>query len=153
MIPALSVLVFLAGGCRESVESLSPLDVVGTYVLERVGDAPVPAVIFADGRGTVRVIADTLVLGTDGRGRFVSVQTIEAQGTTGPVAPTRTESDLFFGIAGSRIEIVFACPPGANCAPGPHRIARRRAPWLIVENTFSEEGLRYYRRRSALPVP
>lgn len=145
---ALSVLAVLAAGCRES---LSPFAVAGTYVLERVGDAPVPTVIFTDSRGTVRVIADTLVLGADGRGRFISVQTIEPEGASGPGAPMRVESDLRFDIVGSMVEITYVCPPSALCLAGPHLIARRRSLWLIVEETLASDALRYYRRAGSLP--
>ena len=157
---ALSVLGVLASGCREST---SPPSVTGTYVLDRVGDAPVPAVIFTDSRGTVRVIADTLVLEANNRGRFVTVQTIEAQGGSGPGAPTRAESRLVYAIVrmptettralASRIAMSFECPIGAACAAGPHLVAWREGAWLVVEDKFTTmDALRYYRRISPAPT-
>jgi hypothetical protein len=157
-IPALSVLA-LASGCRES---LSPPGLVGTYVLQRVGDAPIPAVIFAAGGTTVRVIADTLVLGMNNRGRFVSIQTIEAQ--AGPGAPTRIAARLTYSVVRvqeapadrvtSRVEVHlhFECPPNALCAAGPHLVAWREDPWLVVQETFTPtDAPRYYKRISPFP--
>lgn len=151
---ALGVLAVLASGCREST---SPPSLTGTYVLDRVDDAPVPAVIFADSRGTVRVIADTLVLGANNRGWFVSVQTIEAQGGSGPGAPTRVETRLVYGVVtvpmgttgavASRVALYYECPIGAACAAGPHLVGWREGAWLVVEDRFTTmDARRYYRR-------
>jgi hypothetical protein len=144
-ILALGTVAAVTLGCRDS---LGPRDVAGTYVLERVGVEPVPAVIFRDGQGTVRVVADTLRLRVDGRGSFVFIHVIEpAIGGAAPEAPTRIEIDFTYDLVGSTIEISYDCPPMALCIAGPHAIARRFASGLVVQETFGDDAaLRIYKR-------
>ena len=136
-------------GCRES---LSPTDVVGTYVLEQVGDDPLPAVVFRDGSGTVRIIADTLRLRADGNGSFVSVRVIELWSSSQlPVAATRLESELTYRIIDSRVEMTFICPPNAQCAAGPHLVGQRVPRGMIVEQTLLADSRLTYRRVGRIP--
>jgi len=149
--PALLIgcMVVALWGCREG---LAPGEVMGTYVLAQVGDDPLPAVVFRDGSGVVRIIADTLRLRDAGRGSFVSVRLIE-QGSSAqlPVVPSRLESELTYRIVESRVEVTFACPPNALCAPGPHLIGQRVPRGMIVEQTLLADSKLTYRRVGLSP--
>src|SRR5688572_16242687 len=103
---ALSILSTLTVGCRSS---LGPDDLAGTYVLERVGDDPLPAEVFRDTHGIVSVVADTLRLRANGRGSFASVRIIDPVGVESPQIPNRLDIALTFRIVGSRIEMEFVC--------------------------------------------
>ena len=143
-ILALGTVAAVMLGCRDS---LGPRDVAGTYVLERVAFEPVPAVIFRDAQGTVRVVADTLRLRLNGGGSFVFIHVIEpADGGAASQTPTRIEIDFTYDVVGSTIEISYYCPPNALCIAGPHAIARRSTSGLVVQETFGDDAVRIYRR-------
>ena len=146
---ALGVLVVL-GGCRDGV---SPAEVTGTYVLEQVGDDPVPAMVFRDGSASVHIIADTLRLRASGRGSFVSVRVIEQPiGGPLPAAATRLQSELTWRISDSRVEMAFVCPANANCAPGPHLIGRRTTIGMVIEQTLLADADLIYRKLPGLSL-
>ena len=139
---AMLPLAALTLGCHET---FGPDDVAGTYVLERVGGAQLPAEVFSDGTGSVRIAADTLRLQTNGRGSIVSERVIVPSGTA-PASPTssRLESALIFRVVDGRIEMDFVCPPNALCAAGPHLTGRRYAGGLLVEApSLADAPLRY----------
>ena len=149
--PAVLVTGLVLGlcGCRET---LSPRDVTGTYVLEQVGDDPLPAVVFRDGSGLVRIIADTLRLRMGGRGSFVSVRVIEHFSSSQlPLAASRLESELTYRIADARVEMTFTCPPNAMCAPGPHLVGERVPRGMIIEQTVLADSRLTYRRVGMFP--
>jgi hypothetical protein len=140
---ALSMLSTLAA-CRGS---LGPEQMAGTYVLERVGSDPMPAVILREEQALVRVIADTLRLDADGGGSFVSLQRIElANPDAAPRAASRIESALTVRVVDARIEMSFVCPINASCAAGPHLIGRVDRGGLRVEDMLVTGAPRYYRR-------
>lgn len=140
---ALSMFSTITVGCRES---LSPAGIAGTYVLERVGDDPLPAEVFRDTHGIVSIVADTLRLRANGRGSFASVRIIDLVGVEAPRIPNRLESSLTFRVVGSRIEMEFICGPNALCAPGPHLTARQYARGLVVEASLVADAPLHYRR-------
>ena len=140
---ALSMFSTLALGCHNS---LGPDDIAGTYVLERVGDDPLPAEVFRDAHGVVSILADTLRLGANGRGGYTSLRVIDLIGSESPQMPSRLEQALTFRIIGSRIEIQFACPPNALCLAGPHLIARQETRGLVVEESLVADTPLHYRR-------
>jgi hypothetical protein len=145
---AASVVAML--GCRDG---LSPASVRGTYVLEKVGDDPMPSVIFRGPQGTVRVIADTLRLVADGRGTFVRVHVIEsAESDAVAGAPGRLESALSYRVDGSKVEISYVCPPNAMCTPGPHLVGWRQGDRMLIDDVLIPEDLRYYRRVASSPL-
>ena len=147
---ALSILSTLTVGCRSS---LGPDDVAGTYVLERVGDDPLPAEVFRDTHGIVSIIADTMRLGTNGRGSFASVRIIDPVGIEAPQIPNRLDIALTFRIVGSRIEMEFICAPNALCIAGPHLIARQNARGLVVEASLVADAPLHYRRLPDFLLP
>lgn len=116
-------------GCGDT---LSPGDVEGLYVLQSVGENPLPALLPTTSNWRYRVVADTVVLRTDGSGVHVRWSQSFQSGTAEP-APTRWEIGLGYRIAESTIEITIICPPNALCTAGPHMIARREGDGLRVE--------------------
>ncbi len=131
-------------GCRDGT---SPGQVSGTWVLERIGDDPVPSVIFRQGGTTVRILADTLRLGTAGRGRFVRIQAIvDADGNPSPAGPSRLETALRYTVHLSTVEIFYVCPINALCTAGPHLIGLRNGDRMFVEDALVPEDVRFYRR-------
>jgi hypothetical protein len=127
-------------------------DVRGVYVLDRVGNQPLPAVVFENSAGSVRIIADTLRLTGDGRGSTTSIQVFERQGSGSTAdAPTRYDGQLAYALSGSRIMMDFICGPNALCLAGPHLIARRGAPGLVVEWSITSDEPMYYRRVLSVP--
>ena len=140
---ALSVFSTLALGCGNG---LGPDDIAGTYVLERIGDHPLPAEVFRDAHGVVSVVADTLRLRPNGRGSFASVRVIDLIGVEAPQVPSRMERGLTFRVVDSRIEMQFSCPPNALCIAGPHLIARQHVRGLIVDTSLVADAPLHYRR-------
>ena len=141
---ALGMLAMLPSACRDG---LAPGDVAGAYVLDRVGGAPLPAEVYRDVRGVVQVLADTLRLDADGRGRFTSVRVIQVGGASPPPdVASVLESDLVFRIVGSRIDIDFICPDGAQCSAGPHLVAHRHDGGLLVGVSMVADAPLRYRR-------
>ena len=140
---ALGALIALAG-CQDG---LSPTAVNGTYVLERVGDDPIPAIVLREGSAALRILADTLRLHPGGRGTFVSVSVIELP-TAGPLppVPVRLERELGWRVVRSSVEITFDCPPNADCAPGPHLVGHRTANGLVIEQTLFAVARLTYRK-------
>lgn len=112
---------------------LAPRDLAGTYALQRVDNDPLPTVLFTTEYARVGVLADTVRLNADGTGTQVRVSESEplVEGIA-PESPTRVEGALRFETVGSRIEVTFFCPPNANCAPPPHRVARAVSEGLRV---------------------
>jgi len=147
---ALSMFSTLTAGCRNS---LGPDDIAGTYVLERVGDDPLPAEVFRDTHGVVSIVADTIRLSENGRGSLASVRVIDLIGVEAPQMPSRLERALTFRVVGSRIEMVFVCPPNALCTAGPHLIASPHARGLVVESSLVADAPLHYRRVSSFLHP
>ena len=140
----LSIIASLGSGCRDG---LGPGDVAGTYVLERVGGAPLPAEVFRDRHSVMQVVADTLRLRNDGMGRLTSVRVIRQLGSTpAPEIPTQLDSDLRFEVVGLRIDMHFACPIDAACMEGPHLVAHRSETGLIVGSSLVADAPLRYRR-------
>ena len=108
----------LTCGCGDS---LATDDVVGSYVLRRVGPDPLPTVLFSNDYVTSRVLSDTLQLTTNGRGTRASLQVVQ-QRATGVVDTVRSEAGFRFQVSDGRVEIAFDCPINANCAPPPHLV-------------------------------
>lgn len=114
-------------------DSLAPADVAGNYALQQIAGDPLPALGFANEELVVRVFADTLRVGADGRGTLVRVDEVEFPSDGTQVPPRRSEISFSFRTVDDRVEIAFDCPINANCAPPPHRIARRIGGGLRVD--------------------
>jgi len=112
--PAL-VLACVIGGCDSP---FGPSDVAGTYVLERVGSSPVPAVIGDTEYGTFTILADTFRLERDGSGSEVQVLRVQRHEAGAPATTETLRNPLGYSLTGGRgIEIGYSCgPPNTLCA-------------------------------------
>ena len=119
------VLTFACG------ESLGPGDIAGTYVLQRVANDPLPAVLYAVNGRSVRVIAETLQFTPDLRGRLSTNREIESPGAA--VEPAGWATAFTFRLISDRIEVAFPCPPNANCLPPPHLVLRQTADGVLAD--------------------
>jgi hypothetical protein len=104
-------------------DPLGPRDVAGTYALERIGDATLPAVSVANEAVLVRTLADTLRLERDGRGSAVLVTESLVTATGAREGPSRAVLPFDYRVVAGRIEIGFDCPPTAFCSAPPHLVA------------------------------
>ena len=131
-------------GCGDP---LSPADVTGTYVLQRVADRPLPTELFRNADVVVRVFADTIRLRADGTASIASVTEAESifDGSIIESSP-EGEGQIYFRVVGGRIEITFICPSNASCTRGPHLFARRDGDRLLVETPSSLVPPRSYTR-------
>jgi hypothetical protein len=131
-------------GCGDP---LSPADVSGTYVLQRVADRPLPTELFRNADVVVRVFADTIRLRADGTASIASVTEVESifDGSIFPSSPEE-EGRFYFRVVGGRIEITYICPPNASCVDGPQLFARRDGDGLLVETWSSLVPPRFYTR-------
>ena len=132
--------VALVMGCSDS---LSPLEVAGTYVLRTIDGNPLPATLAISGTHTdysIMVVADTLVLTPDRSGMLITIQDIVHDESGGEVERVRADSHLSFRTTGDQLEITFLCPPNAlmNCAPGPHMTARLASGRLSVSRPYGK---------------
>ena len=120
--------VVLLLGCSES---LSPTDIAGTYVLRRVANDPLPAVVWAENGVTIRVIAETLQFTPDSRGRLSSIRELES--ASGPIQPDSWVTDFTFRLVDDRIEVAFPCPPNADCVAPPHLVLHKTGDWVVAD--------------------
>jgi len=120
--------VVLTFGCSEPV---SPGDIAGTYVLQRVANDPLPAVLYTVNGMSVRVIAETLQFTPDLRGRLSTNREIESPGA--PIEPASWATAFTFRFISERIEVAFPCPPNADCLAPPHLVLRQTADGLLAD--------------------
>ena len=136
-------LAVLLAGCSDP---FGPADVDGVYQLERIGDDPLPAVLFSNDHYTLRVLSDTMILYANGTGTIFSVQEGESldEGFE-PSGPIRVETPIGFRVRSDRIEIEFYCPPNAMCVQGPHITAWKTGDRLHARYFALETPLIYSR--------
>lgn len=108
-----ALLAWVAGGCEGS--PLSPTEVAGTYVLERVGDSPLPAVTVNTDYATFTVLADTLRLLPDRTGFETQVLRVELHGAATPPATEPSRQPLGYRLRGNRIVLSYGCAPSEVC--------------------------------------
>jgi hypothetical protein len=114
------MLLGVALGC-DAERSLLPTAIAGTYVLARVDNSALPAVLYP-GNFTGTVFADTFRLGANLRGTRTTVIRWDdvSRQTTGNVV--RQHEDYVYRVTGSTFELTFVCPPNALCTePQPLR--------------------------------
>lgn len=135
LIPA-----FVLLGCSSP---LAPGDVSGVYLMVQFQGSALPA-SFTEGDRTIRVLADTVILRSDGTGRQIMVQETTSQGG----AQVEVDSWIYEGsyeMHGREVRWPYApCPPNANC------ITPAKPPRLTVMGNLliaSEESGRQYVRR------
>ena len=121
--------VVLTFGCSES---LSPADIAGTYLLRRVANDTLPAVVYSFNGMTVRVIAETLQFTPNLRGRLSTIRERESA-TGGPIDPASWATVFVYDVVDDRIEVGFVCGPAANCVPPPHLVLRQTADGLRAD--------------------
>ncbi|HYH79049.1 MAG TPA: hypothetical protein VEX86_04610 [Longimicrobium sp.] len=114
IVPAF-LLACVIGGCDSP---LGPSDVEGTYVLERVGSAPLPAVINDIEYGTFTILVDSIRLEHDGSGSEVQTMRVERREAGAPTTTETMRNVLGYQLTGGRdIEIGYSCgPAGTLCA-------------------------------------
>ena len=126
---------------------LSPTDVAGTYVLQRIATDPLPAELFRNEDVAVRVIADTIRLRADGTASTAGATELEwLHDGAAPRERSSSESAAHFRIVDGHIEVTWICPINANCVEGPHLIARRDGDGLRVEHVYQASGPLFYTR-------
>ncbi|MDF3053901.1 MAG: hypothetical protein K0S19_2006 [Geminicoccaceae bacterium] len=130
--PTLAALLMLTSACGDSLE---PGTLGQTYSLVTVANEPLPTTLHVTESGTIRVISQLIRFGPKGSGSLAETTEMVP---LDPQAPSEGPLQLDIGIqwteVDGRIEIEFNCPPDANCAAGPHLIARvdghdLRAAW------------------------
>ena len=137
----------LAQGCGES---LSPRDVLGIYVLERVADDPLPAVVHSNEDVIVRVVAETLYFASTTRGTFSTVR--EAEPATGESpSPAGYETGFGFQVIDDRIEVGFDCPINALCVAPPQLVLRRISEGLRADFALNARTPLIYARVRETP--
>jgi len=110
------LVAFLTGGCGDS---LATGDLVGSYVLRRVGPDALPTVLFSNDYVTSRVLADTLRLSANGSGTRASSQVVQER-ATGVIDTVQSEAGFRFHVRDGGVEIAFDCPINGDCAAPPH---------------------------------
>jgi hypothetical protein len=108
-----ALLAWVAGGCEGT--PLTPSNVAGTYVLERVGDSPLPAVTVNTAYATFTVVADTLRLLPDRTGTETQVLRVELHGAATPPVVEPSRQPLGYRLRGNRIVISYGCASGEVC--------------------------------------
>lgn len=110
----LACALIAAAGC-ESV--LAPADVAGTYALVSVGGMSLPYTL-PDGTPEHTIITDTLILGADGRGTWITVRDVAYPS---PTTPTRIRETMPVVLERRRDALVlvegFACQYRTDCRP------------------------------------
>ena len=124
------VLLALTLACGDSTD---PGAAAGTYVLQRIDQDPVPAVVFADETYAHYIVSDTIRFLGANRGTISGVQeVVPLQAGLPAEGPVSIRINFRYATVGEELEFEFECPPNANCAPGPHLIARHTTGGLIA---------------------
>jgi hypothetical protein len=139
-LPALFA-ALAAAGCESS--TLSPEEVQGTFVLETLAGNPVPLPLFGTGSETHFLVADTMRLGPGGAGTQVRVVRVDFDDPARPDVEQVSTSTFYYRVRFGRMEIGYACPPNANCLPGPHGIGTHEGDALVLGS--GDSVLRYRR--------
>ena len=145
-LPALLLAAGLGAACTEP---LRPGDVLGTYALQVVAGEPLPAVVDSGSPLIVRVLADTLRMAVDGRGRRVRIVQNEYPTGGAPTDTVRSESPLSYWLVDRRIEM-YICPWDADCV-FPTVIARPTAGGLRVVFAVGQRVPQDYDRLTSSP--
>ncbi|HUF27728.1 MAG TPA: hypothetical protein VMM18_12200 [Gemmatimonadaceae bacterium] len=135
-------------GCGDP---LRPADIAGTYVLERVGDDPLPAVVQSRSTFQIVAIADTIHLRRDGSGTRTTITVmLLPDGETYPAF--RTAVGVRFEIIRGKVRIFsqFTCPSNANCAlPAPLVVSRVAGGLRSVRESLDKPVLFFARVEDA----
>ena len=124
----------IAGASLSCGDPIRPSEVAEVYVLERVGSDSVPAVYYRDETLHVRVLADTLRLFENGRGKRTGLVEYEAlQGGDGTTSEVPVDDEFTYEVKYWRVEIAFECDDTGSCIAPPHFIARLTSGELRVE--------------------
>lgn len=128
-LAALALLLFAA--CDSP---LDPERVAGTYLLQTVDGAPLPAVTVENPGARVDRLSDLLELREDGTGR----QQVRHRVTLrAPGSETTEESatwEFHYVVRSGRVEITYQCAPNALCAAGPHLSGGLRDGRLVLRH-------------------
>ncbi len=95
---------------------------------------------------TIRVIAQVIRFGPKGAGSISETKEVVPHDNSNPTPPADVTYGMHWVEVGGRIEIEFDCPSNANCAAGPHLIARVDGPDLQAEwgpHMTGRDPLRY----------
>ena len=110
-----SILLALVVGVACS-ESTAPALTGDIYILGSIAGVSLPAPYTASPSATGRILADTMAFRADGAGTRRTVY----EGATGASDVHGQETNFSFTKTGDYVEVWFACPPNADCIPGPH---------------------------------
>ena len=103
----------LAVACSESTAPALTGDV---YVLGSIAGVSLPAPYTASPSANGRIIADTMAFRADGTG----TRRTRYEGANGESDVHSQEANFTYTKTGDQVEVWFACPPNADCIPGPH---------------------------------
>lgn len=107
--------------------------------LRSVAGDVLPADLYQNDYVSVRVFADTLRLHADGTGSIATRRSTESlQAGVPGSGPTNGTTPLHYRVLLGRAEITMDCPMNANCAAGPHFIARRLGDGLRMDFAMGE---------------
>ena len=126
-IRALVVGLVIAAGCSNGVEPLRG----DLYVLLSISGVAVPAPYTATPSVNGRIIADTLAFDDKGGGTRRTLY----EGAGGASDLHRSEDRFTYTRAGDHVEIFIACPPNADCIPGPHLVGTFSNVGLTIETS------------------
>ena len=139
-------LAALLAGCSSSLE---PFDLGQVYVLESIEGKALPAEYAANLEFHARMLADTLILGENGKGEWRA--TIESDTPGG--APRHEQFALTYERSGLVISISFVCNDSAlaSCIATPHLVGTiGETAITISESRITRQPLVY--RRAYPPV-
>jgi hypothetical protein len=120
--------LLLAAGCSSGTEPLRG----EVYVLLSIDGVSVPAPYTKTPSSNGRIIADTLAFDIETRG----IRRTLYEGAGG--ASDRHESEERFSYlrTGDAVSITFACPPNADCVPGPHLVGKFAGTSLTIDTSM-----------------
>ena len=150
----ITIAVFISAltmaGCGDPTTPLEIEDVVGMYVLQRVGNEPIPAVVHVDNGETITILADTIHLRADHRGSRSGAEQREDSEDPERNTVWQIGGDIVFEIVRDRIEIHVLCPINALCAAGPHVIAYRTPSGLRAQRPGRDDPGPFHYSSTAL---
>jgi hypothetical protein len=133
-------------GCRTSDVDGPSHALHGTYVLQTVSGAPLPALANGAHMTDFIIVVDTLYI--DGKGDGIEVMVASRPGVAGV---ERQKVTFKLSIGAEDVVIVnYFCPDGglASCLAGPHHVGRLTVLGLTYESSAMYRSPMVYRRVS-----
>ena len=137
-----STIAYTGASCDDGT---APSEFAGTYRLERFEGMVLPAINRLTSADTMYVVSEHLLLGDDGDGAQAGTQRLVNAAAPQGTLWSWTRRVRYSERAGT-IEIVFPCPPDADCVATPPLVGERVPGGIALAPRASSKPASIYRK-------